>query len=663
MNFNQDDKSIKLPSLPDMLYNEKNMEDSYATDSVIPFYATYKPNESIEVLNSSPYFIRSTYYTIPNTQEYININHMPLGVHITPFCDRSEVSEIDIPERCSMCRSYPSKLTIRKDNYYLCNICNNRLRLTKENSLAFPSFEFKLTDPNLKHQPICTFIFDISTKGLVSLALDSLCQFITDNTFTNFHPKLCFVCIGNNTVTFAKNLQGELSILDIQSEIVPKISKSSIFDSNDTETILEIVEIIRGFNSNVENKIDSVFDVIENLNQLVEGNKVILFTSQTSTYNYEKFLEKNRNFCFNLIFLRDGTSVIRMNTELSSLDSLKRMSFYSGGVFRELRPENINDLSIFLLNICRQMNVFNIKMYLKASDNIIKEDVIAPGLDLTLSTLKLNSLHSNSIVSYTLGLNEYSINNKFLQVETRYINYDGVKKCRIFNLGIQSGMNYYRTVSVDSIFAFLVKKMVEEDINLDEELTKIIGYYMRKIKSTSNLTLPDTLKILPVLVQSVSKHISIDSTDIILGNVEQIIKLFYPRLICLSDYQLNKELIGLRLTTKSIIPGEIYILENSKEITFYVPDGISEELFLDIFNLELEKADDSFIRNDTEGGLLCYSIISKIESHYNYFLPLRIIRAGDPEEAKFLSYLIEDSLNGKEDYYSSLCTLYDKIKN
>ncbi len=107
---------------------------------------------------------------------------------------------------------------------------------------------------------------------------------------------------------------------------------------------------------------------------------------------------------------------------------------------------------------------------------------------------------------------------------------------------------------------------------------------------------------------------------------------------------------------RNLVDSEIYVLENSQKVIFYISKDVDPNLIQNIFD------DDFNFKQNTEEGELCINLFDSICDHYGYNLHLEVICSGDQKEAIFMSYMVEDSINGKDNYYNYLCDLHKKVK-
>jgi hypothetical protein len=273
-------------------------------------------------------------------------------------------------------------------------------------------------------------------------------------------------------------------------------------------------------------------------------------------------------------------------------------------------------------------------------------------------------MNSNTSAIFTLGLNSLSKNMKYVQFQLSFTDYDGLRKVRVLNHSFNTGIpqQFYSGFVFDTIFCALCKVHICDGIYLENYLIKAISYYRTKISTTaspSQFVLPDSLNCLPVLIQSFSKKYNKDKAHTLGLNVEQCLRYFYPRLLCLSDYDGLAQTPCIRLSINNIQNNEINILEDSQIIFIYIGAQADQMLIsrlvdLDTFSLRVSE--------DEECKFL-QSIIEEINLHYNYKLNVRVILSGkSKDEAEFLGNMVEDAIDNCGDYVDFIFKMHFQVQ-
>ena len=641
-----------LPNLPKLLHSNQLENSMYTTDKIPPIYSTTSAIVS-EVTNSDPSLIRSTMYLAPVSEYLLVESAIPFSLILTPFNDNSIVSQVDVSERCESCRSFASKFTKNTNGGFFCAICDKPIVTSNKHILSCSTYDVNIKNCDIK-KPIFTFVVDLNTGNLPLNAISAMEKTIENDAFNALYSQISFFILnGPNIYTFVE--EGEnFYVIKMYGNAAPKVQSNSILHKK--ENWRNAIFFVKNLKENIKELVDDhvIFNLLEEIS-LYGPINIALLTNRDSKYNYEEFLEKNKNICVNLF-----------TTCNSKTNTLERLSFYSAGNIFIYKPNDIF-IEADLMKVCSLKTVYNLSIKVRASGNIVKTDVIAPTLNANLGNMTLNSMNSSTSVMYNLSLSEPSIKSKVVQAEIGYIDFDGTKKIRILNLELNADKFIYTGLSFDAVFAAIVKLKLDEDININELLAKIFTTYRIKngYKKESSMVMPSMLSALPVLFQAYNKLVDPDNKFLFSASVEQILRYFYPTLLCLSNYLTEPDGSALRLSKRNIFNGEIYFLENYREIIFFITKEVDlvllENIFVDYKNLKKTFTVDSFNLN-TEEGKLCNKIVTTLCSKYSFILKISVVYAGQHDEIKFSKYMIEDDMNGEGDYSSYIYKLHAEIK-
>lgn len=647
-----DNKFKMLPNLPEVLAKDQIENEYYSTDKAPPLLSTTNGIVS-EVLNSDPSMIKSTLYAVPPSEYLLKESGVPFSILLTPFNDKSSISIFEDADKCLSCRSFASKLTISDQNMLKCAICKQPMIVLNRGVLSCASYDI-IIDKASKILPIFLFIIDVSSGILAKNAIQGIMLILKNENFLYLYKNVVFLILDGGITTFYHE-NDKIYVVKMSGEEAPKFSKNYVIDTTNTNVLNSIMSYITNIQFYGKTSETICFDIIKDISNIAP-TKIAFFTNMQSHYNYEEFLKYNKNSCFNLFTI---------NSSNTDGDSFIKLAFYSGGRVFKYTVNNIDCINDLFQVACAK-SVFQIRINLKVSGNLVKTDVIAPSLNNNLSNLFLNHMDTNTTIMYNLTLGDPSLENKILQAEIGYIDFDGYKKVRILNLYLEVNKNIYPKMSVDAIFAAFVKIKLDDDVNLDNELVRILSTYRYKNKvKDEQMVLPETLKILPVLIQSYKKLTKVDTMFVFNGNVEQVLKYFYPRLISLSDFVINPNCTGIRLSRRNIIDGEVYVLENSKDIIFYLTRKVEKTLIKNIFvdeDLNQVITRESF-NPATEEGAVCINIINDIFMKYNYALNISVLYPGHLNEAQFIRYMVEDAMNDEPNYLDYIYKLHFAIKD
>lgn len=641
-----------LPSLTRLLQTNQDENETYNTDRIPPIFCTTTSYVS-ETLNSDPCLMKSTMYKVPVSEYALVESAIPFSIVLTPFSEKANVNTIGSIERCQSCRSLASRLTINMGSGLMCSICEKPSVVLDTNVLNCPTYDVIKKDEKIK-LPIFTIILDLSAGIIFTQTLSALKKLFEDESFLYLYKKIVFLVLnGPKIMTFQEHTD-RLNVLNIDGMAAPIVFDDiCIENTSNWNFIIEHIGVMKVSNGlHVEERV--YLKLLENISQYGPVN-AMLFTNKTSEFNFEEYLERNKNICLNLFTTNEN----KMNT-------LSRLAFYSTGRVFLYKPNNVC-LEYNLKQIACTKSVFNLTIQMRASGNVVKTDVIAPTLHNSLGKVYMNHMNPSTTILYNLSLSEPSAKNKCLQVELNYIDYDGCSKMRVLNMELQTDKMVYTGLSFDAIFTAYVKMKLDDDVNLGEQLSRMFCAYRIKngFRKDVNLVMPNLLSGLPVLFQAYDKMDEPDYKFLFGASSEQCIRYFYPTLISLSAYALNPQTATLRLTKRNIEDGEVYFLENSREIYFFVARNVDNLLLSSIFTNPQEIGKNitlvDFNQNTSEGKM-CYQIVEGIFNRYGYELRMKVIHAGQPDEINIQKYMIEDDVNAKGDYSSYIYTLHYDIK-
>ncbi|ORD93282.1 SC24D [Enterospora canceri] len=643
-----------LPDLPDYVRKDQQKHEGYSTDQIPPFLSTTNAIVS-EKISSDPNLIRSTMYTVPHTEYALADSSVPFSLVMTPFNDRANVAVVKTVDKCHSCQSYASRTTTLGDNLIRCSICHSQIVVMDKTILNYATYD--IVDENQTPMlPIFAFVVDLSAGILTRSVIAAIKKVATSEDFRTLYKRAVFLVLNGGIVTFSKD-ETHLSVVKMFGEDAPVFMGSSILDTENTSQIKQAISYIEEMNTGGFTP-DKMYMRLLGSVSLLGPTKAALFTNRQSSYNYEEYFKKYKGVTFNLFCLK--------TVDLSN-NTLARMAFYtSGNVFRYTQgsPQVYDDL----YHIACSKSVFNATVKLKVSDNLVKTDVVASTLETNLSAVYMNHLNTTTSLLFKLSLQDPSKERKAIQSVIKYVDYDGLAKTRVLNMLLNADKSIYSSLSVDTIFTALVKSKLDEEVDLDVELAKMLATYRRKTQTKDeSFVIPESLKILPVLIQAYKKIDKKDNLFLYNANVEQMLRYFYPRLISLSSYFFNKECDTLRLSLRNISDNEIYIMENSREIMFYasrgVDSGVLESIFVDVdaINDESHITRESF-NIKTEEGRVCLNLVDEIQNKYGYPLKISVIQAGRPNEVRFKEYMVEDEINEQISYSDYVIELHSMVK-
>lgn len=681
----QKKKSIRVPDLPTELFKDQSQDITYLTSNTPPFYSTTERLVT-EKSNTDPNFLRSTMYTIPASEFSLECLSLPLSIISTPFSDRGTVEFAAGFDSCIECRTIFNVFTKTENSSYSCNICGKKTSTLPRyiENLGFSSFETVIagtpvitkktlgTDPTnqvidypfVKElvKPAFFFMFDLSSFLLVERAIVAILQIIKDENFQVLYENVGFFILNNGITAFSIK-DGNIVRFRYKGES-SFISPKTIIKSDDLDSISKILQEIMECPERQAPDHKSIVSSIKSIASFTIGCKIALFSSCSVNFDYEVILNDKKNICVNTFSL---SQEIQKASKIGS--SLDKLAFFSSGQIFRYSTAELFQIRQDIRSICMTRSVYDVNIVLKVSDNLVKKEFIGASLDTNITTAHMNHMDTNTAIAFLLDLDGVSKLHKYIQLQAYFTDFDGSRRLRVFNHSFPTGtpMQVFSNSSFDTIFTALVKQNLSSEQPLEKQLVGSLVCYRDKCSSnssTSQLILPDSLKCLPVLIQAFLKKINLEKAWLIGCNVEQTLRYFYPRMISLSDYVINSDILktkSLNLSVTSLTEDDIYILENSSKIFIYVPKGVDRMLVESLF---VEGPEGLSVREcEQEECVILNSIIQKISEHYNQELKINICLAGQSlSEGEFISNMVEDTINNVPDYIDYIFKLHFQIQ-
>lgn len=681
----QKKKSIRVPDLPKELFNDQNLDSTYLSSNPPPFFSTTERIVA-EKDNTDPNFLRSTMYTFPTSEYSLECISLPLSLVATPFNERGFLEYSAGIDTCVECRSIYNNFTKSENGSFICNICNKSSSTLPKfiENLSFSSFETVLSetqnlgkkalglDPSKQNidypfikellKPSFFFMFDLSSYLIVEKAVQYIAEIVRDENFQLLYENIGFFILNNGITVFSiKN--GSLYCHKIK-ENSSFVSPKCVIKSSDIDIIDQILKEVLACPDRLPPDHKSIVSAIKSVSSFTIASKIAIFSTCGTNFDYEAILKDRFSFTVNTFSLNsEPQNISKIGT------SLDKLAFFSSGKIFRYSPSETLYLRQDLKSICITRSVYDVNLVLKVSDNLIKKDVISSCLEPNIINSHMNHMDSSTAVTFSLGLDGVSKLTKYIQLQVYFTDYDGSRRIRVFNHIFHTGtpMQVYSNVSFDTIFASMVKHNLANDEPVESLLVKSLACYKEKCSSSSSSTqliLPDCLKCLPVLIQAFLKKINLEKAKLINTNVEQTMRYFYPRLISLSDYVIDCDLLktkALNLSFSSLTEDDIYILENSFKIFIYVPKNADPVLVDRLFE---DKPEGLVIKNSEEEECkILKSLIDSINEHYNQELRVVICLAGQSiTEGEFISNLIEDPNNNIPDYIDYIFKLHFQVQ-
>jgi protein transport protein SEC24 len=315
------------------------------------------------------------------------------------------------------------------------------------------------------------------------------------------------------------------------------------------------------------------------------------------------------------------------------------------------------------------------------------------------SDIELAGLQRQTSLSVELKhedkLNENS--KVFVQMALLYTSLSGQRRIRIHNLSLSVCTQYsqmYSGCELDVLINYVAKlacrsiavstpKSIKE--NLIQQVAHILASYRKNCTNTpakGQFILPETLKLLPVFVNSLLKsdviagaqNISVDERSWLMHRLMSMdlpstYALFYPRLLALHDLQSTDKLpTPMRCIYERLKDNGIYLLENGIDMFLWLGANVESSHVQNLFGvpnvqqLNVEKC--KLLEIDTPISTNVRAIINKINEERKSHLMLIVVRQRDSLEFTFRHHLVEDKGNtpNTSSYVEFLYHLHREIK-
>ncbi|EPZ36347.1 beta-sandwich domain of Sec23/24 [Rozella allomycis CSF55] len=289
--------------------------------------------------------------------------------------------------------------------------------------------------------------------------------------------------------------------------------------------------------------------------------------------------------------------------------------------------------------------------------------------------------------------------NCYFQCAMVYTTNKGERRIRVHNISAKATTQFsemFKSSDVDAIINFLARgsatqlflsssKFVRD--HLRSKCIQIFSAYrkfMSASSSTSQLVLPESLKLLPIFLLSLIKSKAFrslgESSDVRVYyarciknfSPKSLMEFIYPKLYPLhflpeqvGEFDEKGKIIlpsPVRLSYSRLDSNGIYILCNPFYLFLWVGQDVSSNLLSLVFNVTQInqiplKNSLPILENNTNRQIR--DVISFLQTKFNVYLPLQIVRQRiDPWEIEFNNLLIEDKNNDALDYADFLVDIH-----
>ncbi|KAM0686425.1 Protein transport protein Sec24C, partial [Conglomerata obtusa] len=174
-----------------------------------------------------------------------------------------------------------------------------------------------------------------------------------------------------------------------------------------------------------------------------------------------------------------------------------------------------------------------------------------------------------------------------------------------------------------------------------------------KNASESQMVLPESIKLMPLLLSCLMKNSVFFSTDylstrkIISMSIERNLRKFYPRIFSLSEYFLENKIIMIQNSLANIQNNEVYVIDDGSIITLYI-------------GREVEIEENELLIG--EEGETVKELLQVMKNEYDLEITFRVVRQGKGDY-EVLGAMVEDKMNNVGAYNEFLCEMHFLVKD
>ncbi|CAL2039938.1 unnamed protein product [Caenorhabditis brenneri] len=672
--------------------------------------------------NCNHRFMRSTLYTVPKTGAIMKETQLPFAVVITPFAPLNEYEKeppiVDIrpqePIRCRRCRAYLCPFMDIGERSFRCGFCQtfNPVEdggcftdMKMRSELLFGSYEIVATKEFCKNglapkEPAFIFMLDVSnnsfSKGMLPLLCHNLGKVITHLPresgqlessirvgLATFDKAVHFFDISSTTP--------KMHVMsDVQEPFVPMVDG----------LLLPYSEALPGLRAALAEipKIFSQSRITETILQpVVQADKEKgAFVPQEDSYT------KLGEQC-----VKSGVTVDLFLFPNTFIDvaTIGQLSAVTGGsIFKFQNFSAQKDGIRMLYELQRHVSK-------KIAFDCIARVRTSTGIRPTTFTGSFYMENSTDLEFATIDENKAFLTEikhddtlkdsaALIQTAVLYTSMTGQRRLRILNMCLPVTSDYnqiYRLADPEALTAFMLKEAVH--LNRDKGITEmkeslssrcaqILATYREKCSEgapPSQLILPESLKLMPLYVNSILKNDAISGgsemtvddkvyqMELIRGmRTEDVMPLIYPRVMPISDLQMNekeemKELPKLvRASADFLDNTKAYLIDNGVVLFVWIGAACPRTWVQDVFGVGATN------QIDTESGL----IPEKDNAHSRALRrAIQLLPRGIRQRKKIVVFekskleprmktcLVEDGSGAAKSYVDYLVEIHRKIRN
>lgn len=287
----------------------------------------------------------------------------------------------------------------------------------------------------------------------------------------------------------------------------------------------------------------------------------------------------------------------------------------------------------------------------------------------------------------------------YFQCALLYTTSHGQRRVRVHNLSVGVGVTanpVFKNADLDTSLNFIIKRTITlsakrslSDLSneLDSQCVKILTAYRKYCASDASpaqLILPESFKVLPLLLSSFKKSAVLRKDDSLnvdhrVYNMRKIkalgiagtIKWLYPRCVKLHTWfaQEDKNTLPLeRLSYDRFDAAGIYWIESHSAIYVWIGKNASADVVQSIFGVsEFAQINPHMMELPVVEGSInnqeLRALYRKVTEKTSYLPQLNVIRHGLDLEVELSKVLIEDEVFNQMSYVDYLCMIHKQIQS
>ncbi|KAG5438368.1 hypothetical protein PCANB_002856 [Pneumocystis canis] len=752
---NQSGSKIDPEKIPSVVLVNEILQEIYKRNAFFTMESYILPSANTDFIAhdqgaSSPKFIRLTTRSIPETKELSTF--LPISMIIQPFAqqkpDENPIPLVDYgemgPPRCRRCRAYinPFMNFIQGGSKFVCNIClfpsdvgaewfsplngiGKRQDLDHRPELKYGTVEFVVPKEyeTCPVEPIrMIFAIDVSEtaiqKEIPQVAVDAIMEALYGSSDKSFP----------SGAKSSLNEPQMLIVSDIEDAFIP-LHEGLFVDAYESRRIIEtVLKSIPSMFSNLRVPEPALGPLRKT------GGKLIVFLSALPTWgpgnlrfredsklyntDNERQLFTTQNVYWNNLAKKClsagiGVDLFLFPTLYMDISTIGVLANVTGGeiyYYQDFTKERDSPKVVgeFVRNVTRQQ-AYHVQIKVRCSNGLSVERYIGSHIQKKSSELELSIIDSEKAITVTFT-HDSKLDRRscaYFQCAVLYTTVTGYRRLRCYNVAASVSSNLgdiIKHADIDACITVLIKdallKITKSSLKqIRDELTEIcvniLACYRKNASSfipTSQLVLPENLKLLPIYILCLLKLPALKSgniqSDLRMQNaqyilsigVRELISFIYPRILPLHNLTdemgfpdkegnlvLPKE---IRASSSYLDEGGVYLMINGCDSFLWFHNCVSPNLLKDLYGNEVFQLADIntqsvFLPNlNTRLSIQ----IRNIFLYFNTFYPGKTLMAYvsrqglDKSANEFMAQLVEDKHSNSMSYVDFLCYIHRQIQ-